>query len=136
MDIFVGNLPQNAQVADIRRLVEAVLKPKGLSSILPKSRRQPRRSLNPPRYQIVELAEEKPLRYGHVVLFPENVARQVIKDLQQATLRGERIIVREFVRRAYINDRRNLGWRTQPWQEVERRQSERRRRASENAAGF
>jgi hypothetical protein len=136
MDIFVGNLPQKTQVDEIRRLFETVLRPRGLSAVLPKSRKQPRRGFNPPRYQIVELSGDRPMRYGHVVLFPDSMARQAIKDLQDATLRGEQIVVREFVRRAYINDRRSLHWRSQPWQNEERRYSERRRGAAMNAASF
>lgn len=140
MEIYVGNLPKKSDANELCLLFEKSIRPKGLAAllpnVLPKSRAEKRRSVSLPRYEVVEVAGENPARYGHVVLYPESLARQVITDLRGATLRGEPVYVREFYHRAYINDRRLLGWRNRHWDTVERRTGERRQGLAVGASGL
>ena len=126
MEIFIGNLPEKTDAGELCRIFEEVSKPNGLLALLPKSRAQKRRSITSPQYKVVEAAGENATHYGHVVLYPDSLARRAIIKLQGATLRGEPIFVREFIHRAYINDQRLIGWRYRRWSGVERRLSERR----------
>lgn len=80
-----------------------------------------------------------PRRFGILHLSSERRARKAQRALDGRELAGRPVTVREFVHRAYANDRRTLHWRRKVWQEVERRQGERRaaavRPASDDALG-
>ncbi len=64
-----------------------------------------------------------PLGYGHVYLVPDDAARQAIQDLNQVTMRGQNLTVRECLYRK----RRERRLNTLPWNGVERRDPQNRR---------
>ncbi len=55
-------------------------------------------------------------------------ALKVIKKFNNVRLKGHHLIVREYVHRSYSNEKRALNWRQQPWDGVERRGHDRRRK--------
>jgi RNA recognition motif-containing protein len=109
MEIFVGHLPENATPADLK----AFFKGYGKQT----------------RCIIVEILhnDRTITRHGYVVIEPDRAAHKAIKRLSLKRLNGQRVAVREYIHRAYANDRRALGWRHKPWRAAERRMDERRK---------
>lgn len=68
----------------------------------------------------------KIIRYCHVEVPSEQMGKLLIESLNGMRLNGGILEVREYMHRAYSNDRRKLNWRNRPWDKVERRKSERR----------
>jgi RNA recognition motif-containing protein len=58
----------------------------------------------------------------------DKLALKAIKKLSGGVLRGEKVMLREFFRRNYSNERRALNWREKPWSGLERRNHERRKK--------
>lgn len=56
----------------------------------------------------------------------EKKAHRLIKRLNGSSFLEHRIEAREYVRRAFMNERRSLDWRSKPWHKEERRLGERR----------
>ena len=126
MEIFIGNIPKRFSQYDLRRMVERALAPRHLGDTIRQlfdwSNRIKRAD-----YQIID--EQKPygvIRYGRVVIEPDTAARKVLAALQNSIYRGTTVNAREFVARAYINDRRAVGWRMHEWNGREQRLQDRR----------
>ena len=104
MNIFVGNLPASVTAEDLRHLFG------GYGTII---------------NAIVmrDTASGLPLGYGHVYLVPEPAALQGTLDLDQTTLTGSRLAVRECVYRS----RPERRLKRQFWRGTERRAAESRR---------
>ncbi|MEJ2345235.1 MAG: RNA-binding protein [Gammaproteobacteria bacterium] len=107
MEIFVGNLPRDANVADLRHLFGH-----GTAA----------------RFRVVQkrCANGTSCCYGCAVIGPERLARRLIAELDGLVLRGRRLQVRPFRQRNGYKERRAPPWRGQPWFGVDRRKSERR----------
>ncbi|HEB57944.1 MAG TPA: hypothetical protein ENJ01_01865 [Gammaproteobacteria bacterium] len=108
MDIFVGNFPHNATMRDLALLFQDYA--------------------DEADFRIVENRREgtPPLRYGLVRIVSDRVAHKALRKLNGKTLLGQPVTLREFVYRAYSNDRRAVGWRSMAWSGVERRHRDRR----------
>ena len=79
-------------------------------------------------FEIVELekVDAIPIRFGLVSIPSERNALKAIRRLNGKRLAGAVVTVREYVHRAYSNDRRAVNWRNRPWHSVERRRHDRR----------
>lgn len=108
MEVFMGNLPETLNAADLERL------------LLPFDR-QVKIKLNNQRYK-----EGGAVCYGVCTFSSERLARKAIKKLDGYLLFGRALSVREYLYRSYSNERRALGWRNRPWDGLERRDGERR----------
>ncbi len=122
MDVFVGNAPSSFTREILRQLfIRTVAKPG--SKLLfwkPKNRYQVQIK------QFVKQVSGKPRRYFVVHIETSNLALLAIKRLNLKVVDGRRLIVREYHSRGYMNERRVINWREQPWGKIERRKSERR----------
>jgi len=107
MEIFVGNLPQDATEHELNNLF------KGYKHSA---------------FRIITKRGDngRPFRFGLGEIRPERAAQKAIKRLNTHPLRGHRLVVREFFYRATGNERRSLNWRAKPWDGPERRGVERR----------
>ena len=65
-------------------------------------------------------------RYGLVEVDSEKLGFQLIARFNGKELKGSKIVVREFLRRNYSNDQRDINWRQVDWQGIERRADDRR----------
>ena len=107
MEIFIGNIPSNTTVIDLKRFFKAfdknavfeVKRLKGKSDVV---------------------------TFGLVIIQSERLGNIAIKRLHMKKLNGKPVVVREFTHRAGGNDRRQLGWRNKLWLGEERRQTDRR----------
>lgn len=108
MDLFVGNFPQHASMRDLALFFQDFG--------------------DEADFQIIEKprGDAPPLRYGLVRIPSERLARKAIRKLNGRSLHDQTVTVREYVYRAYSNDRRAVGWRNMAWSGVERRRQERR----------
>ncbi len=126
MEIFIGNLPHRFSQYDLRRVVERALMPKHLGETIRHLFAWSKR-IKHADYRVID--EQKPygiVRYGRVVIEPEAAAVKVLSALQNSIYRGASVNAREFVVRAYINDRRAVGWRSHQWGGQEQRAQDRR----------
>lgn len=108
MEVFVGNLPETINAADLERL------------LLPFDR-QAKVKLHQLTYK-----EGGAVCYGVCTFSSERLAHKAIKKLDGYLLFGRALSVREYLYRSYSNERRALGWRNRPWDGLERRGGERR----------
>jgi len=65
-------------------------------------------------------------RYGLVTVDSEKLGFRLIAKFNGKALKDTKVVVREFVRRNYSNDRRALDWRQKEWNDDERRTDDRR----------
>jgi len=65
-------------------------------------------------------------RYGLVEVDSEKLGFQLIARFNGKEIKGNKMVVREYLRRNYSNDRRAINWRQMDWQEMERRRDDRR----------
>lgn len=108
MEIYIGNLPPDTSVIELRRLFGPV-------------------SANA-RFRICQRYDVSGalVCYGHAVIEPERRARQLVEQLHGRCLDGWRLRAREFVYRNPANERRAPLWHGTPWSGLERRKGERR----------
>ncbi|MFO7593906.1 MAG: RNA-binding protein [Pseudomonadota bacterium] len=110
MEVFIGNLAEKTTLNDVMKFFRGFAKKASL-----------------------RMAEKK-LEDGTRVIYAvaefdsEKLAHKAIKKLNGGLLRGQHLVLREFVHRTYTNERRDLNWRNKPWSGVERRKGERRNR--------
>ena len=116
MEVFIGNLAPNATLTDLIGFF------KGFS--------------NKAKIRIVEKRQEdgSKVRFGIADFESDKLALKAIKKLNQTSLRGDLVVLREYLHRYYGNERRAVNWRDKPWDGVERRQLERRKKETPKAA--
>jgi len=135
MDVIFNNLPENLSAYEVRRLVSDAILPKGIIGvaigILSVGSGIKRLEFK----VITEIKLEQECRYGIATIEPDKAALRVISRLQKRVFRGYHISVREYNRRSYSNDRRNVRWRKVQWDYTERREQERRVSAQSVSVG-
>lgn len=107
MEIFVGNVSPKTRSSELKAFFKGFDKDA--------------------RFDVVRLkGDYDTVVFGYVVIPSERLARKAIRKLHLKVLGERRVIVREFHHRAAGNDRRELSWRLKPWQQGERRGTDRR----------
>jgi hypothetical protein len=99
MDLFVGNLPEDATVAEVDVLFL---------------------SFRPMRLKLERGG------YAVATVIPDRLALRAAQQLRGQSLRGHAVEVREYFRRDAANERRGRQHRMRPWPGPERRRRERR----------
>lgn len=64
--------------------------------------------------------------YGLVEVDSEKLGFQLIARFNGKRIKGQKVVVREYIRRNYSNDRRAINWRQRDWPHDERRTDDRR----------
>ncbi|WP_172597707.1 RNA recognition motif domain-containing protein [Sulfuriflexus mobilis] len=114
MEIFVGNLSSQVTDKDLQRFFKGYDKQAS--------------------FKVMKLiCNHGTLHYGVAEIEPEKLALKAIRKLNHKSLEGRHIILREFQYRAGNNDRRAMNWRTMPWNQLERRMLERRKKYQVNS---
>lgn len=128
LDIYVGNIPERANVEELRELFNEVVrhKPRGsfLGSFLSGYRNAP--VVESPRFNMVAAVQGRHGRYCRISGNSHSAANKIVSQLSGAGLYGQVLEVRPFYPRVIANDRRRAGWHFRRWLGVERRMSERR----------
>ena len=107
MEIFVGNISSSATAVDLKKIF------KGFDKHAT--------------FEIKRLkGRDSHVTFGLVRLQSERLAKKAIKRLHMKKYLGRPIVVREYLHRAFGNDRRQLGWRKKLWLGEERRNTDRR----------
>ena len=110
MEIFIGNLPLNASVVDLRKLFGKINN--GARFRIYKSRQR----------------DGSSKVYGHAVVESETFAFDLMTKYDGSLIRDSRIQVRAYRQRSVNNDRRAPLWTGLPWSGLDRRHTERRRK--------
>ena len=108
MEIFIGNLPMNASVVELRRLFG-------------EAGRNARFRLYKKLYPDGAIS-----CFGQADVEPERAAQSLLMRLNAAQLQGQSLEVRLLIERSYSNERRAPWWMGRPWDSVERRRVDRR----------
>ena len=117
MNIFVGNIPGNTSVIDLKKFFKGFDKKAT--------------------FEIKRLkGKNDVVTFGLVTIHSERLAIKAIKRLHMKKIRGKPVVVREFTHRAGGNDRRQLGWRNKLWLGEERRKTDRRSSRQEQNNDF
>ncbi len=64
--------------------------------------------------------------YGLVEVESEKLGFQLIARFNGHSIKGCKVVVREYIRRNYSNEQRAINWRQMDWHEIERRNDDRR----------
>lgn len=127
MIIFIGNVPQKFGQYELRRLIERMLMPKGIRATTRHLFKWSER-LKKAEYEVIDAEKQNSLsHYGKLRVEPEIVGQRLIDGLNNLHYKGNILVAREFVVRAYSNDHRALGWRDKMWGGSERREIDRRK---------
>jgi RNA recognition motif-containing protein len=108
MEVFIGNLSSTTTLNDVMHFFKGFAKKA--------------------RFRMVNHKLENGGRSYYAVADFDNdkLALKAIKRLNGGVIRGEVVVMREFIHRSYNNERRAVNWRDKPWNGPERRRSERR----------
>jgi len=108
MELYVGILPDHIDDFDLRKFFNII----GKSAS----------------FRIVthDHGEGVTSNYGLVRVDSEKLGFRLIAKFNGKVLKDTKVVVREFVRRNYSNDRRALNWREKEWNDYDRRTDDRR----------
>jgi RNA recognition motif-containing protein len=118
MEVFIGNLSTRTTLSDLVAFFKGFARDT--------------------RFQIFDKQYEdgSRSRYAVASIDSDKLAEKAIKKLSGQNLNGNSIALREFLHRSYGNERRAVGWRDRPWNGVERRAYERRRKQAMKPMDF
>lgn len=128
MEIFVGNLPDQVNADELKKLVKHTLQRSVFQKLFNVLVSKGTLDKNNVSFKVIQKESHGVVRnIGHVQVHSEKLGKVIIDSLSRLRVQGKNIIAREYVHRAYINDRRDVSWRENPWISEERRLEERRR---------
>jgi len=110
MEVFIGNIAPNTTLNDVVNFLKGFAKKARVRVI-----DQPLENGGHTRYALADFDADK-------------LALKAIKKLNGSSLRGQAVVMREFIHRSYSNERRAVNWREKPWSGPERRRDERRKK--------
>lgn len=108
MELYIGKLAHNVTLSEVIAFF------KGFS--------------NKARFRL----EQRKLENGEEIKFAvadfdnDKLAQKMIDKFAGQVLHGQELMIREYYRRSYINERRAVNWREKPWRAGERRRHDRR----------
>ena len=106
MEIYIGNLPDQLNPKDLRKIVRYVLLPSSFSGLIGHLFKK-NGKLGNTRFEVVEDANgSRSVRYAYADIQPDIIARRVIQRLDHLTFNGASLRAREFIKRNLQNDRR------------------------------
>jgi len=108
MELYVGILPNNIDDYDLRKFFNIVGTQASFSVVTH------------------DHGNNVKTRYGLVEVDSEKLGFQLIALFNNKSIKGHKVVVREYLRRNYSNDRRDINWRQIAWQGMERREDDRR----------
>ncbi len=127
MEIFIGNLPGDINALDLKVLLNNTLRNNVFNKVYDKLISKGLLDKANSSFRICEKESQGHVsHYGYIDIRSKKIAHVAIEMLDQVNFNGCDIVVREYRHRTYINERRNMKWRENPWCSEERRLIERR----------
>ena len=107
MDIYIGNLPNQVNSSELKKVVNTVLLPTNIKELIQRLVNKKDR-ITFSEFDVIEnQMGDKSTRFAHAVIMPDRVARQALKRLDHLTLKGSSLRAREYAARSIVNDRRS-----------------------------
>jgi len=126
VEIFISNLPEEIEAADLKNLLKDSLQKNLFQKLFNKIVSQGSLD-NDASYSVFQKEFGGEVRqYGHIGINSDKLASVAVESLQNINYQGHNLVAREYLHRAYSNDRRDEGWREHSWLQEERRLVERR----------
>ena len=106
MDIYIGNLPNQIEPAELKKVVNYVLLPSNFRELI-KRDIDNRNHITHSEFDVIDQSHgNQPTAYARAVIKPDHVARRVLQRLDHLTFQGSSLRAREYVNRNAENDRR------------------------------
>jgi len=107
MDIYIGNLPNQVDSMELKKVVNTVLLPTNFMEFVQRLVNKTDR-ITFSEFDVIEnQMGDKLTRFAHAVIMPDCAARQALKRLDHLTLKGKSLRAREYAVRKVENDRRS-----------------------------
>lgn len=106
MNIYIGNLPNQLEPSELKKVVNYVLLPSSFRGLLRRLLDSKDR-ITHSEIDVIDLnSGDRSTRYARAVIKPDHVARHVMQRLDHLTFQGTSLRAREYVARNTVNDRR------------------------------
>lgn len=107
MDIYIGNLPNQVNSSDLKKVINTVLLPNNFRELLGLLINRKERVS----FSEIDVIEnhmgDQTTRFAHAVVIPDRAAMRLLKRMDHLTFKGKSLRVREYTERNDSNDRRN-----------------------------
>lgn len=109
MDIYIGNLPNQVNSSDLRKVVNSVLLPNSFRELVQQLvNKKDRVTLS--EFDVIEnQVGNSTSKFAHGVIMPDSAARRLLMRMDHLTFQGKSLRVREYAPRDRSNDRRRKG---------------------------
>ena len=107
MNIYIGNLPNQIEPSELKKIVNFVLLPSSFRGILRRLLDSKNRITHSEFAVIDHASGDQSIRYARAVIKPDHVARHVLQRLDHLTFQGSSLRAREYFVRNTCNDRRS-----------------------------
>lgn len=106
MDIYIGNLPNQVNSSDLKKVVNAVLLPHSFRELVQQLvNKKGRVTLS--EFDVIEnQMGDSATKFAHGVIMPDSAARRLLSRMDHLTFQGKSLRVREYAQRDKSNDRR------------------------------
>jgi hypothetical protein len=106
MDIYIGNLPEQFNSSQLKKIIRYALFPTSIRGIIQRWLKGKDRIEHSDLEVIDDDRGSHSVRYAHAVIEPDRLARRVVQRLDHLAIEGSSLSAREYVRRSPANDRR------------------------------
>lgn len=107
MNIYIGNLPNQIEPSELKKIVNYVMLPSSFRGLLRRLLDHKDR-ITHSEFDVVDHSfGNQSIRYARAVIKPDHVARHVLQRLDHLTFQGSSLRAREYVARNTVNDRRS-----------------------------
>jgi hypothetical protein len=106
VDIYIGNLPNQINSSDLKKVVNAVLLPNSFRELVQQLvNKKDRITLS--EFDVIEnKMGDSVTKFAHGVITPDTAARRLLGRMDHLTFQGKSLRVREYAQRDKCNDRR------------------------------
>ena len=106
MNIYIGNLPNQIEPSELKKVVNYVLLPSSFRGLLKRCLDSKAR-ITHSEFDVMDYEfGDQSKRYARAVIKPDHIARHVVQRLDHLTFQGASLRAREYVVRSPENERR------------------------------
>ncbi|MCI0507650.1 MAG: hypothetical protein L0Z73_16280 [Gammaproteobacteria bacterium] len=106
MDIYIGNIPEDLECTELRKVVNYVLFPHNIRDLIKRIVNKKDKISHSEFDIVVKQSGDQSIRYARAVIQPDSVARRVLLRLDHLTFQGSSLRAREYITRSQLNERR------------------------------
>ena len=128
MNIYIGNIPKGTRPSELKKLLKDSVKERVFKRMFEKALELGRfdDDLDINIVKQKRFAKRGYYRFGQISIKSNRIAPVALDSLKDSQIRGNKLVVRQFVERNQENDRRSTNRREQAWKGKSRRKAERR----------